>query len=82
MGLQKEIKELNNWVVDNVPAETRELMTQATERLVQSGIVNNARQTGDKAPSFLLPNVNGEIISSANLLNDGPMVLSFYRGAW
>lgn len=68
MGLQNEIKELKGWVVKNVPRETRDIITRAINRLEQSGIVNKACRAGDEVPSFTLPNVKGEIISSTDLL--------------
>jgi peroxiredoxin len=37
---------------------------------------------GDKAPLFSLPNATGKIISIENLLQQGPVVLTFYRGVW
>lgn len=39
-------------------------------------------KVGDKAPSFTLPNATGQAVSSDTLLQEGPMVLTFYRGAW
>jgi peroxiredoxin len=57
-------------------------MSTDTERLKQSGIVEKSLKAGDKAPSFLLPNVNGEMISLEELLAGGPVVLNFYRGGW
>ncbi|MBF2709898.1 redoxin domain-containing protein [Flavobacterium soyangense] len=37
---------------------------------------------GDKTPLFKLPNAKGKIISIENLLNQGPVVISFNRGNW
>jgi len=37
---------------------------------------------GDKTPLFNLPNANGTIISIENLLKQGPLVITFYRGNW
>ncbi len=37
---------------------------------------------GDPMPGFLLPNAEGALVSSAELLARGPLVLSFFRGAW
>lgn len=57
-------------------------MSTDTERLKQSGIVEKSLKAGDKAPSFSLPNVNGEMVSLEELLARGPVVLNFYRGGW
>ncbi|HEB57659.1 MAG TPA: AhpC/TSA family protein [Gammaproteobacteria bacterium] len=40
------------------------------------------RGLGDRAPGFTLPNVAGREIRLADLLSQGPVVLTFYRGVW
>lgn len=42
----------------------------------------DALKVGDKAIDFKLPNPKGEVISLANLLEKGPVVVTFYRGSW
>lgn len=37
---------------------------------------------GDKAPDFTLPNMDGEPRTLYDILQNGPVVLSFYRGGW
>jgi peroxiredoxin len=37
---------------------------------------------GQTAPTFRAPNYDGRVISSKELLAKGPLVLSFFRGAW
>jgi peroxiredoxin len=37
---------------------------------------------GAKAPSFEFADREGKLVSSRELLRDGPVVLTFYRGAW
>ncbi|NOX76583.1 MAG: AhpC/TSA family protein [Gammaproteobacteria bacterium] len=37
---------------------------------------------GDKAPAFALPNATGETVSLDGLLQQGSVVLTFYRGIW
>ena len=38
---------------------------------------------GDRAPEFTLVSVNGaEAVSSAQLLQRGPLVVEFLRGTW
>lgn len=39
-------------------------------------------ERGDKAPLFSLPNASGKAVAIADLLKQGPVVLTFYRGAW
>jgi len=42
----------------------------------------NAVKVGQKAPSFELPNPEGQSISLDSLLSKGPTVITFYRGNW
>ena len=82
MSLKENIDKLKEQSSRNIPEETLNLMLTDTESLKQSGIVEKSLKAGDKAPSFLLPNVNGEIVSLEELLARGPVVLNFYRGGW
>lgn len=42
----------------------------------------HAIQIGQKAPSFNLPSAQGDLITSEQLLDKGPIVITFYRGNW
>ena len=42
----------------------------------------NALEVDKKAPSFTLPDANGDLISSEDLLKDGAIIVTFYRGSW
>jgi hypothetical protein len=82
MGLQDEIKALNEKTLASIPQGTINIMVKATEELAATGIVNRALAKGDVMPPFSLPNVHGQIVTSADLLSRGPQVISFYRGSW
>ena len=41
-----------------------------------------AIKIGEKSPNFELPDALGNPISLSNLLNEGPLVITFYRGSW
>jgi peroxiredoxin len=57
-------------------------MHRATAELEASGIENRALKVGDRAPSFTLFDQNHVPVSSADLLQRGPLVVSFFRGHW
>jgi peroxiredoxin len=42
----------------------------------------NAIQLEQKAPDFSLPNPSGKVILLSDLLKNGPVVVTFYRGGW
>lgn len=66
----------------NVPYSVIETMHRATRELIASGAAQRALKAGDTAPVFKLPDAEGHIVSSAALLKNGPLVVSFYRGVW
>src|SRR6266481_1976565 len=66
----------------NVPRAVIETMHRATKELIDSGAARRALKAGDKAPLFTLKDPEGHSVSSASLLADGPLVISFYRGVW
>ena len=43
---------------------------------------NDALKISQKAPDFQLPNQQGKLTSLINLLEKGPVVVTFYRGSW
>ncbi len=49
---------------------------------MDSGYEDRALRVGDKAPAFQLPDTEGQSVSSADLLAQGPLVVTFYRGVW
>jgi peroxiredoxin len=66
----------------NVPRSVIETMHRATKELIASGAAKRALKAGDKAPLFTLKDPEGNSVSSASLLANGPLVVSFYRGVW
>ena len=66
----------------NAPREAIETMHRATAELEASGIENRALKLGDHAPGFTLFNQTHVEVSSADLLRQGPLVVSFFRGHW
>jgi peroxiredoxin len=82
MSLRDDIRKMQEEMIPNIPAETLNTMMAATEELVKSGLAEKAKKTGERAPEFTLKNFKGEEVSSVALLREGPLVISFYRGAW
>jgi peroxiredoxin len=66
----------------NVPRSVIETMHRATAELKASGLAERALRVGDRAPAFSLADSGGALVTSATLLTQGPLVLSFYRGVW
>lgn len=82
MSLKQLIEELQAKSAAEIPPEVLQTMSRATQDLIDSGIADRALQPGERAPEFVLPNTRGEDIALATLLEQGPAVINFYRGAW
>jgi len=50
--------------------------------LKETGVGQGALTAGDTCPEFMLANAEGRLVTSAELLARGPVILSFYRGKW
>jgi len=66
----------------NVPPAVIETMHRATAGLIASGAATRTLKAGDHAPAFILADPEGRPVSSTDLLAQGPLALSFYRGVW
>lgn len=66
----------------NVPHEAIEMMHRATAELQASCIEGAALKVGDRAPSFTLFNQDHVQVASTDLLHEGPLVVSVFRGHW
>jgi len=66
----------------NAPREAVEKMHRATAELKASGAETKALKAGDRAPEFSLFNQDHVQVNSADLLRQGPLVVSFFRGHW
>jgi len=64
------------------PREAIETMHRATAELKASGAEGRAIKVGERAPSFTLFNQDHAEVNSAELLRQGPLVVSFFRGHW
>ena len=61
---------------------TNAAMSDDVAAVLASGLADRALPVGDAFPSFELPGVDGEPVRLEDLLADGPVVVSFYRGGW
>lgn len=82
MTLKSDLDAFRDAFMHKVPPEIRAAMTAADIDLAASGVVRNALTAGDQAPDFALADARGGTVRLADLLADGPVVLSFYRGGW
>jgi peroxiredoxin len=65
----------------HTPPAIQEMIDRMVEGLRRDGVTPGIA-VGDVAPSFDLPDPRGQTVRLADRLAAGPVVLSFYRGAW
>ncbi|WP_151480793.1 peroxiredoxin-like family protein [Streptomyces albicerus] len=82
MTLNAELRAFYETRRQQIPAEIREIMNRAGRDLAESGQADRALTVGARAPRFSLPSATGRTVTLEGLLADGPVVLTFYRGAW
>ena len=82
MSLKDKLDKLKEGFKTKAPQDAQEIMHRATEDLKNSGIMDHVVKVGDNAPDFTLKNTEGQDVSLSKLLDDGPVVLTFYRGKW
>lgn len=52
------------------------------EAVRKAEITKSAKQEGEKAPEFTLPDAKGGTVNLSSELKKGPVVLAWYRGGW
>lgn len=82
MQLKERLEALKAEAATKMPPEAAAVARRATEELVRSGIAERAKGVGAPAPEFELPDAQGALVRSRDLLARGPLVLTFYRGNW
>ena len=69
-------------VREMLPVEALAVIDETDKSLAESDALALALKTGEVAPDFALPDALGKTVSLAQLLESGPVVLTFYRGHW
>lgn len=82
MSLKAQIDAYNVEKDAKLPADVLALMNTTNEELIAQHIKDNALQIGQKVENFNLANHNGENVELKDLLEKGPVIVSFYRGGW
>ena len=82
MSLGEKLDRIRAGGEKNIPAPTLEKMHRATAELQGSGNLDSVIRMGASLPAFELPNQDNEIIRSRDLLAEGPLIMTVYRGLW
>jgi peroxiredoxin len=80
--LREIFAERKELIAKYVPPETQAIHAQAVAELKGRNLAAHVLPVGTRAPSFELPDHNGNIVSSSDLLAKGRLVVCFIRGRW
>jgi len=80
--LKDKLNEISVASAGQIPPETLAIMKQAKVNLATSGIMEKTIKVGDTVTDFSLENADGKLVSLADLRQQGPVLISIYRGIW
>ena len=80
--LKESIQSFQDSFIPTVPKETIDLLMSELQVLIATGLAESALNKDMAFPEFELPNANNKTLGLKSLLSKGPVVISFYRGAW
>lgn len=82
MSLAEKLRAINTGAKKQIPADRITIMERATNDLRASGIMDRVPKVGDRLPDFELKNTEGDVVRSSDLLSQGAVVLTVFRGSW
>jgi len=80
--LQDQLDQISEQTRSLVQPERLQPSENAVAELFATGIEQQILSVGSIAPEFSLPDVNGRMVHSADLLALGPVIVNFFRGRW
>ena len=80
--LQQQIEAFQAQLATQLPPEMLAEIGENIAALTQTGIAQQSVKVGEQAPDFTLPDVFGNEVTLSELLKQGPVVVTFYRGEW
>ncbi len=82
MTLQEQLNGIKAKAAPMITPEVAAAMKLSFDELKNDKVLEKALKVGDRAPAFVLPNGQGNLIHSDALLRKGPLIILFYRGRW
>ncbi len=67
---------------ERAPQQKKDDYEEGIRQVRESGVLDRAKNVEDKAPDFTLSNAMGERVNLYQTLENGPVVLIWYRGEW
>ena len=80
--LRERTEQTREVLKSQAPAELLQAFDDGATELGRRDFAAQAVNVGEQAPGFALPAADGSEVTLGGLLEDGPIVLTFYRGSW
>ncbi|MFY0677555.1 MAG: AhpC/TSA family protein [Neptuniibacter sp.] len=80
--LNQQIRKTIQQIKSSLPTDLNILLEQGAGEISALDIIEQARKVGEYLPEFDLTNQYGKSRTLAELLQSGPLILTFYRGLW
>lgn len=80
--LEEKMKKIAEKTSEQLPDEALQVVRGHTRKLQEAGLADQAVGEGERAPGFALRDPDGATVRLGDLTDQGPVILSFYRGRW
>ena len=80
--LNERLHRIKENFLKQAPESAVAAISRSTHELRESGLLAGMPPVGSELPSFELPDQDGHPTRSEDLIERGPLVISFYRGLW
>jgi len=82
MSIKAKLEKVTEELSTVYPEEIRRKIEQGNQEILATQSEKGAKNMGDQAPLFTLPNTEGKQISLSEFIGKGKTILVFYRGEW
>jgi peroxiredoxin len=82
MSLKAQLDDCRRAFEASTPPSVIAAVECSIAELARTGLVGQAVKAGEMAPLFMLRSGNGDLVSLSAVLDRGPAVISYLRGAW
>ena len=82
MNLRHSLEEYKCKMASTLSKEVLEVLSRNTSLLQERNLAEQAITVGNSFPAFTLPDSQGKPYSLTSLLEQGPVIISFFRGGW
>lgn len=80
--LKDSLTAKKNAFLEKAPSEKIDSYNRGIDAVETDGTLASAKKVGDAAPDFTLNDATGNPVTLSEVLKNGPVILTWYRGGW